>query len=246
MFYGKLKDSADRDFLKQALLRFRDMFHGVFAGDNVILFNRILGYRRDRKFMEAFEANAHTAQEKSLELRLNTLIWAAKHALHIPGDFVECGVWRGFCSSVIVDYLDFETVPKKFYLYDTFAGIPEEFDSEHHNHPVLSEPGIYQHVCELFKSRENVIIVRGIVPLTFADKMPEKIAFLHLDMNSSKSEIAALDVLFDRVSPGGLIVFDDFGWMGYQAQHFAEQKYMAERGHCILELPSGQGLLIKR
>jgi predicted O-methyltransferase YrrM len=84
------------------------------------------------------------------------------------------------------------------------------------------------------------------VPRSFDQAAPERVAFLHLDMNSSKSEIAALDVLFDRVSPGGVIVFDDFGWMGYQAQHAAEQGFMAQRGHAILELASGQGLLIKR
>jgi predicted O-methyltransferase YrrM len=74
---------------------------------------------------------------------------------------------------------------------------------------------------------------------------PERIAFLHLDMNSSKSEIAALEILFDRVSPGGLVVFDDYGWSAYAAQQVAEDAFMRQRGHRILELPTGQGLLIK-
>jgi predicted O-methyltransferase YrrM len=115
-------------------------------------------------------------------------------------------VWRGFCSAVIADYLDFDRVPKRFYLYDTFD---------------------------------------GIVPDSFSQAVPEKIAFLHLDLNSSKGEIAALEVLFDRVSPGGLVVFDDYGWSGYQAQQVAEDAFMRQRGHRILELPTGQGLLIK-
>ena len=36
-------------------------------------------------------------------------------------------------------------------------------------------------------------VVRGIVPDSFAQAVPEKIAFLHIDMNSSKAEIAALE-----------------------------------------------------
>jgi O-methyltransferase len=246
MFYGNFRSSADKEFLRQAIARFQEMFQRVFAGDNMILFNRVHGYRLDRKFMEAFHAHAHTAQERSLEQRLNTLVWAAKHALHVPGDFVECGVWRGFCSAVLVDYLEFDTVAKKFYLYDTFAGIPEEFDTEKHNAPVMAEPRLYERVCERFAAYPNVCVVRGVVPYSFDQAAPEKIAFLHLDMNSSRSEIAALDVLFDRVSAGGLIVFDDFGWMGYQAQHVAEQRFMEQRGYTILEMASGQGLLIKR
>ena len=96
-----------------------------------------------------------------------------------------------------------------------------------------------------FKRFPNVEVVRGIVPDSFAQAVPDKISFLHIDMNSSKSEIAALEALFDRVSPGGFIVFDDYGWAGYAAQQVAEDAFMRARGHRILELPTGQGLLIK-
>jgi Macrocin-O-methyltransferase (TylF) len=91
----------------------------------------------------------------------------------------------------------------------------------------------------------GIRIVRGAVPDSFAEAVPETIAFLHLDMNSSVAEIAALEALFDRVSPGGLIVFDDYGWIGYEAQQYAEERFMKKRGHHILELPTGQGLVIK-
>ena len=40
-------------------------------------------------------------------------------------------------------------------------------------------------------------------------------------------------------------MFDDYGWLSYQAQQHAEDAFMAERGHRILELPTGQGLVIK-
>ena len=245
MFYGRFKDQSDHDFFRGALERFATLFHDVFAADNVILFERSLAFLNDKKFSQACEKNARNDQERSLVLRLNTLVWAALEALRVPGDFVECGVWRGFCSAVIADYLDFERVPKKFYLYDTFDGIPPQYDSEGHDAPDFHEAGLYESVVGRFARFPNVQVVRGIVPDSFAQAAPEKIAFLHLDLNSSKGEIAALDVLFDRVSPGGLVVFDDYGWSGYQAQQVAEDAFMRQRGHRILELPTGQGLLIK-
>ena len=246
MFYGRLKDSQNSEFLRSAITRFRQIFGSVYADDNVILFNRSLGFRRDRKFIEACARNARNGQERSLVLRLNTLVWAANHALAVEGDFVECGVWRGYCSAVLTDYLDFDGIDKKFFLYDTFAGIPPEYDSEGHDAPPFREAGLYDNVVERFSRFPNVRIVRGVVPDSFAIALPERIAFLHLDMNSSKSEIAALDVLFDRVSAGGIIVFDDYGWLGYQAQQLAEDAFVNERGHRILELSTGQGLLVKR
>jgi len=247
MFYGIFPNGAeDHAFLNSAIARFRKMFSAVFADDNVILFNRSLGFRRDTKFMQALQTNAKTNQERSLVLRLNTMIWAVNQALGIEGDFVECGVYRGFCAGVATDYLDFAKLPRTFYLYDTFEGIPAEFDSESHDHPVLRAAGLYESVVTRFAKYPNVRIVKGIVPYSFETAAPEKIAFLHIDMNSSKSEIAALDALFDRVSPGGVILFDDYGWVGYTAQQVAEDAWMKERGQVILELPTGQGLVVKR
>lgn len=245
MFYGKFADRSDQAFLHAAIQRFRRIFGAVFAGDNVILFGRTLGFRRDQKLMQAIAANATNQQERSLLLRLNTLVWAASEALRLDGDFVECGVWRGFCSAVLANYLDFETQERSFYLYDTFEGIPAALDPEKHDSPLFRQAGLYESVLTRFARYPNVRVVRGIVPDSFAEAAPARIAFMHIDMNSSKSEIAALEALFDRVVPGGLIIFDDYGWTGYQAQQLAEDEWTRRRGHRILELPTGQGLLIK-
>ena len=246
MFYLKRNDADDVAFLKSSIDRFKRMFHTVFAGDNVILFNRNLAFRSDDRFMTAFRRNVRNRQEASLLLRLNTLAWAGAQACGVAGEFVECGVWRGFCSAVLMDYLDFDRVEKRFYLYDTFEGIPTEYDSEKHDSPLFREEGLHKSVVRRFARFPNARIVRGVVPQSFSSALPDRVAFLHLDMNSSKSEISALEVLFDRISPGGVIVFDDYGWVGYQAQQKAEDKFVQARGHRILELPTGQGLLIKR
>ena len=84
------------------------------------------------------------------------------------------------------------------------------------------------------------------MPDSFAQACPREIAFLHLDLNSSTAETAALEALFDRVSPVGVIVFDDYGWTGYESQHNAANAFAEKREHMILELATGQGLLIKR
>ena len=52
-------------------------------------------------------------------------------------------------------------------------------------------------------------------------------------------------MLYDRVVQSGIIVFDDFGWDGYNRQTVAEIEFMKERNQSIMELPTGQGLMIK-
>lgn len=246
MFYGNFQGES-RSRFQQAIKEMQSIFARVYAQDNLITFNRNLSFTKDENFRRAFEAEAVTPQEKSLAWRLHTLCWAASHCANVPGDFVECGVWRGFSFAVVTEYLKFENLKKKLYLYDTYQGIPADYNSEGRSNRVYEqEPDLVDKVRQRFSKYPNVHVVQGTVPDSFAKECPKAISLLHIDMNSSKSEIAALEHLFDRVSPGGIIVFDDFGWFGYDKQTYAEIEFMKERGHQIMELPTGQGVLLKR
>lgn len=250
MFYGDFSGDKGAQF-REAIALMQSIFGRVHAADNLITLGRSVGFSQDPDFATAMEQNAQTAQERSLAWRVHTLSWAAEQALHREGDFVECGVWKGFSFGVVTQYLNWAEVPKQLYLYDTFSGIPEAYNSEKRSNAVYEQQNahdpdaIFKAAKARFEGMENVHLVRGTVPETFSEVCPEKIAMLHLDMNSAASEIAALEVLWDRLVPGGLIVFDDYGWASYGAQKSAEDAFMAERGHKIMELPTGQGLLLK-
>lgn len=248
MFYG-IPKGREKD-LKQALDIIEDVYKGhLYYNDMLITVGRNLSFRNDQKFMSCFYDSVTNNQEKSLVWRLHTLAWAAKNSLNIEGDFVECGVFKGFCSGVILNYLDFHNLPRQAYLYDTFEGLPEKTSTEQErrnwDYTKHDPEAIYAGVCEKFSKFKNVNIVRGIVPDSFAQAAPEKIAFLHVDMNSAQAEMLALEYLFDKVTPGGFIVFDDFGWATNVNQMSAELAFMIERGHNVMELPTGQGIVIK-
>jgi O-methyltransferase len=246
MFYGKFSEE-DKNNFNNSLANFNSCFNKVYAADNLITFNRNLTFTLDPDFSESFKKNVVTKQEGSLKWRLHTLCWAASHSLEIAGDFVECGVYLGFSMSVVAEYLNFSSIKKKMYLYDTYQGIPEEYNSEKRSNRVYDQkPDMYEQVMKKFQQYKNILPIKGTVPDSFDIKCPKKIAFLHIDMNSSKSEIAALEHLFDRVTKGGIIIFDDFGWMGYDKQTNAEIEWLKKRNHKILELPTGQGMVIKK
>lgn len=249
MFYG-IPAGREKE-LNQALATIADIYPGQFyCNDMLITLWRNLSFRHDKKFIAAFYESASTDQEKSLVWRLHTLAWAAKNALSVEGDFVECGVFKGFCSSVLCKYLDFQTLPRQAYLYDTFAGLPEQTSTEQErkvwDYTQFDPDQVYGGVCEKFARYPNVHIVRGIVPDSFAQAVPEKIAFLHIDMNSAQAEMLALEHLYDKVVVGGMIVFDDFGWTCNVNQMSAELAFMQQRGQQVLELPTGQGVVVKR
>src|SRR6185295_13709331 len=62
--------------------------------------------------------------------RVHVVLWVAQAAARLPGDFVECGVNKGFYSSAIMEYLNWNSLDKSFYLLDTFKGIDERFVNE--------------------------------------------------------------------------------------------------------------------
>ncbi|MEP0990885.1 MAG: TylF/MycF/NovP-related O-methyltransferase [Tateyamaria sp.] len=250
MFYGDFSDEK-ADKFRAALQTLRECCGPIYAADNLIGLQRAAGFREDPRFNEALQATAETDQERSLAWRLHSLLWAAQNAMHVPGDFVECGVYKGFSFHFLTTYLNFNDVDKTLYLYDTYQGIPEEMNSENRSNSVYERDtdkdpdAILNLVKNRFRNVSNVQIIQGMVPDSFEQSSPDKISLLHIDMNSAASELAALEALFDRVQPGGMILFDDYGWTGYAAQRHAENAFMAARNHHILELPTGQGLVVK-
>jgi hypothetical protein len=227
----------------------------AFMGDRMITFDKTASFMEDAKFASAFDKCALSVDDQGRSWRVHTLAWAARKALALEGDFVECGVFEGFMSNVLVEYFDFVDLDRTFYLYDTFEGFPGAYSSPEdfpgHEafwsfaHEVYNAPGLYEAVTARFAPYQNVKVIKGVVPDVLAEDSPQVISYLHLDMNSPRAETAALEVLFDRVVPGGVIVFDDYGWVPYRKQLDAADEFMRDHGHMVLELPTGQGLVVK-
>lgn len=206
---------------------------------------RVMGFARDARFIQAFNAHKELHPAPNYHWNIHTVLWAARSSLTLDGDFVELGVFKGFTSSVLAQYLDFAKVPKTWYLYDTFTGIPDEDLNKGWTNAYANMGMSYEAVVERFAAYPNIKVIKGRVPDIFDEVCPERVAFMHIDLNSAKAEVAALDRLYDRVVPGGLIVFDDFGWSQCLEQNLAEVAWAEARGLHILELPTGQGLLVK-
>jgi hypothetical protein len=186
-----------------------------------------------------------------IEWRVHVLLWAASQAMHVPGDFVECGVNTGIFSLAICDYLDFNATGRSFWLFDTFSGIPQEQVSERERSlGRLEENSAWFSDCfevatANFAPFPRAKLVRGKVPDTLSTVEIERVAYLSLDLNIVEPEIAALEFFWDKLSPGAPVVLDDYGWSAYRPQKEAMDEFASTRGVEILTLPTGQGLLLR-
>lgn len=201
----------------------------------------------DEDFIGAYETALKQEVGVDIRWRAHVTQWAGFHAKQLDGDFVECGVNRAFLSSSVMAYVDFESLKnRKFYLFDTFSGLIEELitleDRAAHRHHYSD---CYEFVVNSFNDYSNVVIVRGAVPTTLDQVKIDRVAYLSIDMNCAMPEIAALEYFWPKMTPGGIIILDDYGFDGHIAQKKGADEFASSIGVRILSLPTGQGLLIK-
>lgn len=171
--------------------------------------------------------------------------WAASYAATLPGEFVECGVNTGMLTRMVINYINFATLNKKFYLLDTFEGLSEKYSTarEMEASRQMKYHDIFEEVTQTFKKFPNVKLVRGAVPETLK-KLPEiKVAYLSIDMNCVYPEVSALEFFWDKMVSGGVILLDDYGFDA--AQHKAQNEFARSKNVLILPVATGQGIIIK-
>jgi hypothetical protein len=215
---------------------------GTYLGDNMFLWGRSNSPFDDPRFVAAWNNNVQNDADRAIAWRRYILACAAYHCAQLEGDFVECGVYRGTSIKTIVDYFGKENFDKTFWGYDTYDYNPVE------NHAFVGQQdGLFNEILQRFDGYDCVRLVKGLLPQSLENNSPEKIALLHIDLNSAEFEIAVLDALFDRVVPGGMIVLDDYEWGGpYREQKMAEDAWFDQRKYRVFPLPTGQGFVLKR
>lgn len=214
-------------------------------------------FLHDPRFCRAYQRGvAAVGSDYHWEWRVHVGLWAAFCASSLDGDFVECGVNRGFLSSAIMEDLEWDQLGKTFYLIDTFAGVTEEeILARPHSQEEIElsrrrrERGYYvldvREVRKNFAQWRNVRIIQGRVPDTLPMVESTRVSYLHLDMNCAEPEVAALKYFWGKLVTGAIVLLDDYAYVGYESQRIAMDVFAQEFGVRILSVPTGQGLLIK-
>jgi hypothetical protein len=210
-------------------------------------------FMRDPTFVRSYNRGVMAANDDyHWHWRVHVGLWAAAGASRLEGDFVECGVNRGFLSSAIMDYLGWNDLGKTFYLMDTFAGIDERYISAAERAGGILERNRgefyttnFDAVRKNFAQWNGVKIIAGAIPDTLPAVESERVAYLHLDMNCAPPEVAAFEYFWDRLVPGAFVLLDDYAYKGFESQKLAMDIAARAVNVKILSLPTGQGLLIK-
>jgi O-methyltransferase len=139
----------------------------------------------------------------------------------VPGDFIETGVWRGGACIMMRAVLHaYRITNRRVWVADSFQGLPApdiehypaDRDSDYHTFEELSIPfeTVKRNFAKYDLLDDQVVFLKG----WFKDTLPiapiERLALLRLDGDLYESTIIALNSLYDKLSPGGYVIVDDY------------------------------------
>lgn len=206
----------------------------------------------DRDF-QTILGDCHLPHYQSVERLFalyEALVYIVKHK--IPGDIVECGVYKGmtplFAAATLGRLGD---TGRKIFLYDTYEGMPpagpediemisgksaealkrERGDKPYSDYSRASIEEVRNNISGVKYPQENFVFVKGLVEKTIPGTMPQQIALLRLDTDWYESTYHELKHLYPRVSARGVLIVDDYGhWAGAKK---AVDLYFKETGQPI-------------
>lgn len=187
--------------------------------------------------------------------RIFALIEATRYIVRadVPGSIVECGVWRGGSMMAVAHTLkQLGKEDRDLYLFDTYEGMtrPSEIDIDYKGEVAVktfmqkkrseeSSSWCYASIEEVKRNlystgynHERMRFVKGRVEETIPGSAPERIALLRLDTDWYESTRHELHYLFPRISRGGVLIIDDYGY--WQGCRKAVDEYLSQNNVNIL------------
>ena len=198
--------------------------------DDLLVWFRNLFFTTDPRFDAA--CNGLNFALRARLWRLYTLCWACEQALG-KGDIVDIGTYDGRALEVVLRY---QTSLPAVHAYDLFDNVPEEARKADHG------PNLFEQVRQRL-APFNVTVHKGNICAVTA--LPERIGFCQIDLNNAEAEGYIFPLIYERLQPGSIVVFDDYGFRRYRESALTHQRFL-EGKEQVLELPTGQGLLVKQ
>jgi O-methyltransferase len=176
---------------------------------------------------------------------LYTLYEAMLCARNLDGDVAEVGVFTGGSAMLLARLL--ADTGKDLFLFDTFEGLPESTDEAEDR---AWKSGDLSASLDAVKRRlapwDTVHFAAGTFPDTAAVVGDRSFALVHVDVDIQQSVHDCCEFFYPRVVPGGVIVFDDYGYRSCPGARAAVDEFFADRPEAPFYVPTGQALIWKR
>jgi hypothetical protein len=212
-----------------------------------------------KEIIRAVQPWTMTGPDKLFAL-IQTVRYIARH--RIPGDVVECGVWRGGSMQAVARTLMAAgDTSRHLHLFDTYEGMPppSERDTRRRDERTAAEllaeespensmvwavaslDDVQDGMSKVGYPPERVHFVKGKVEETIPEHAPEQISILRLDTDWYESTKHELEHLYPRLSPGGVLLLDDYGY--WEGAREAVDEFLDSTGERLLLMRMASGRL---
>jgi O-methyltransferase len=175
-------------------------------------------------------------------------LWSLTRQLAgIPGALIEVGVWRGGSGALIATAARRAGIADPLYLCDTFEGVPKAGDRDP-DYRGGEHADTSQAVVERLLSRlgvSNVTVVPGIFPESAGAIASRQFRLAHIDVDVYRSARECMSYLWPRLSVGGIVVFDDYGFDGTRGVRECVDELRKGPDRMFIHNLNGHGLLLK-
>lgn len=211
--------------------------------------------KTDETFNQAFldlkqfdRTNPHSYDEKTIAgslWRFWYVSFAARFAL-LTGNrnLIECGVGMGYTAWFALN----ETKENfTMHLYDAWNALRKSNQTESEKVGVTyKELDLDTTKKNLKRFEKNTVYHKGYIPESLNDTAPDKISYLHIDLNSSKATKDVLNFFLPRLVNNGIILFDEYGYKEYYETRFVVDQVLDVKKGNLLKLPTGQAIFFRK
>ena len=170
----------------------------------------------------------------------------AQQSTTVSGDILEVGVWRGGTGALLAKAVEGST--KRVYLADTFTGVvkagkndPAYKGGEHSD----TSRDIVAGLISTTKVANTELLI-GIFPDETSDSVRNSLALVHIDVDVYESAKSIFRWAMPRLSDGGVVVFDDYGFHGCEGVTRLVNELRSSREFLCVHNLNGHAVLLKR
>lgn len=208
---------------------------------------------QDKINLSQFDRKAVSVELKQLQWRhyivYSSILLAGNSRTYDDFIAIELGVCDGLTAAYAIEAMtDHIGKEAKIYLIDAWEAMRESelLKEEKGAVGAYSYLSLSNTINNLSNFVFNSVYIKGYVPEILADaEIPAYLDWLHIDLNASQPTVAAIDFFWERIRAGGIILLDDYGFIGYDETRKAVDKWVNKSNAFLLAIPTGQAIIFK-
>tara|TARA_X000000950_G_C13836126_1_gene628266 strand:+ start:438 stop:1250 length:813 start_codon:yes stop_codon:yes gene_type:complete len=155
----------------------------------------------------------------------------------VPGDFAECGCWNGNSLFATKHFIDKYKSMKSLHVFDSFEGLSEFQEKDYEDNSIIVTNdqaeekrkyfiSSYSKLIKKTNEYSRIYINKGWIPDIFRTQNERKYCFVHIDVDLYEPTLECHKYFFERLSNGGIIVCDDYGYSDFPGAASAVDEFI--------------------